>query len=104
MTEGEDLVDKWQQCDSDSRQRVSLLIVRIDAALAHKNNEIRELRRAAADALSGWRYIRAQYGDLDGVGWDRVEKRLVAALARCDYEGILKELSAEEKLKNTLTK
>lgn len=36
---------------------------------------------ALQDALSGWRYIRARHGDLAGVGWDRVEERLVAALA-----------------------
>lgn len=36
---------------------------------------------ALRDALSGWRYIRSAYGDLYGVGWDRVEKALVAALA-----------------------
>ena len=35
---------------------------------------------ALKDALSGWRYIRQIHGDLYGVGWDRVETKLVAAL------------------------
>ena len=36
---------------------------------------------AMKDALSGWRYIRESHGDLYGVGWDRVEQKLVAAIA-----------------------
>ena len=36
---------------------------------------------AMTDALSGWRYIRQHHGDLYGVGWDRVETALAAALA-----------------------
>jgi hypothetical protein len=39
-----------------------------------------EMREALADALSGWRYIRKMHGDLPGVGWDRVENALSAAL------------------------
>jgi hypothetical protein len=38
-------------------------------------------RNAMGDALSGWRYIRGTHGDLYGVGWDRVEQKLDAALA-----------------------
>lgn len=40
-----------------------------------------ELRNAALDALSGWRYIRRAHGDLHGVGWDRVEHALDTTLA-----------------------
>ena len=36
---------------------------------------------AALDALSGWRYIRAVYGDMPGVGWERVEAALRDAIA-----------------------
>jgi hypothetical protein len=43
--------------------------------------EVGRLRAAAADALSGWRYIRERYGDLDGVWWQRVEDGLRAALS-----------------------
>lgn len=42
---------------------------------------VAELRNAALDALAGWRYIRQHHGDLYGVGWDRVENALTAALA-----------------------
>ena len=35
-----------------------------------------ELHLTLCDALSGWQYIRETYGDLYGVGWDRVEHRL----------------------------
>lgn len=36
-----------------------------------------ELHRTLCDALAGWRYIRETHGDLYGVGWERVENRLV---------------------------
>lgn len=39
------------------------------------------LAEAARDMLSGWRYIREVHGDLSGVGWDRAEGKVVAALA-----------------------
>ena len=35
-----------------------------------------QLHLTLCDALSGWKYIRETYGDLYGVGWDRVQKRL----------------------------
>ena len=41
---------------------------------------ISELEAAASDALSGWMYIRANHGDLYGVGWERVEDALTKAL------------------------
>ena len=41
---------------------------------------VKVLEAAAADALSGWQYIRAIHGDLSGVGWDRVEHALSSAL------------------------
>jgi hypothetical protein len=44
-------------------------------------NSHEQMLAAANDALSGWRYIREQHGDLYGVGWDRVEQALVAAIA-----------------------
>lgn len=47
-----------------------------------RNNALAvELRTTLNDALAGWRYIRANHGDLYGVGWDRVENRLNSALA-----------------------
>jgi len=39
------------------------------------------LMLAAADMLSGWRYIRETHGDLYGVGWDRAQKAVESALA-----------------------
>lgn len=41
-----------------------------------------DLLAAAKDALAGWRYIRATHGELYGVGWDRVEQALTAAISR----------------------
>lgn len=38
------------------------------------------LREAMTDMLGGWRYIRETYGDLAGVGWDRVESKAQEAL------------------------
>ena len=42
--------------------------------------EIERLREAMTDMLGGWRYIRETYGDLAGVGWDRVEQKARKAL------------------------
>ncbi len=44
--------------------------------------ELEAAREAMKDALSGWRYIRETHGDLYGVGWDRVEQKLTAAMNR----------------------
>jgi hypothetical protein len=44
------------------------------------------LRAAAIDALAGWRYIRQVHGDLPGVGWERVENALAAALDAADKD------------------
>jgi hypothetical protein len=46
--------------------------------------EVKALREALADMLSGWRYIRQHHGDLAGVGWDRAEQAARAALAQGD--------------------
>lgn len=43
-----------------------------------------EAREALFDARSGWRYIRAYHGELSGVGWDRVEDKLSATLAKLE--------------------
>ncbi len=40
-----------------------------------------ELKAAATDAYYGWKYIREHHGDLYGVGWDRVQNALHAALS-----------------------
>lgn len=50
-------------------------------ATAHLLKASPALYLAASDALAGWRYIRANHGDLYGVGWDRVEQALTAALS-----------------------
>jgi hypothetical protein len=57
-------------------------IVKQMRANAHLIAAAPDLYSAATDALAGWRYIRAQHGDLDGVGWDRVEQALTEALAK----------------------
>jgi len=43
-------------------------------------NTHEELITMLADTLSEWRYIRKTYGDLYGVGWDRVENALQLAV------------------------
>lgn len=37
---------------------------------------------AMTDMREGWRYIRTKHGDLSGVGWDRAEQAVDAALTR----------------------
>ncbi len=37
---------------------------------------------AMTDMLAGWRYIRSNHGDLYGVGWDRAEQAMEAALSQ----------------------
>lgn len=46
--------------------------------------EIEKLRAALTDMLSGWKYIRANHGDLYGVGWDRAQSKAEKALGRKD--------------------
>ena len=41
-----------------------------------------ELLEALKDMLSGWEYIRANHGDLYGVGWDRAQIKALAAIAK----------------------
>lgn len=43
-----------------------------------------DLLEALKDMLSGWRYLRAVYGDLSGVGWDRAENAAIAAIAKAE--------------------
>jgi hypothetical protein len=58
------------------QERAALVLDEIGAALERE----RVLRAALTDMLSGWRYIRDTYGDLAGVGWDRVEQKAREAL------------------------
>lgn len=64
--------------------------VHLEAAM-EENAELEaqrdKLRAALADALSGWRYIRAIHGDLEGVGWNRVEMAAAKALAETEGFG-----------------
>jgi len=41
-----------------------------------------DLLEALQDLLSGWKYIRAQHGDLYGVGWDRAQDKAQAAISK----------------------
>lgn len=41
---------------------------------------VAELEDATSDMLAGWRYIRRIHGDLPGVGWDRAQQAVEAAL------------------------
>lgn len=41
-----------------------------------------ELLSALQDMLSGWKYIRAQHGDLYGVGWDRAQNEAENAIKK----------------------
>ena len=46
-----------------------------------RDAEVEALVAAAKDMRSGWKYIRDTYGDLYGVGWDRAQDAVDAALA-----------------------
>lgn len=64
---------------------VDLLLDNGAAALEAAEADAQAMREvvgsALLDARAGWRYIREHHGDLYGVGWDRVEQKLTAALA-----------------------
>ena len=53
----------------------------IKAKIATKDAALGEAEDAITDARAGWRYTREHHGDLYGVGWDRVETKLTAALS-----------------------
>ena len=61
-------------------ENMNATIEALRAQLAARDAEVERLREAARDALSGWIYIRGTHGDLYGVGWDRVQDKLEAAL------------------------
>ena len=72
--------DRWRNlpsmiCPQAHDDRATLL-----AEDERHRAEIERLREALTDMLSGWRYIRETYGDLAGVGWDRVEQKARNAL------------------------
>ena len=46
-----------------------------------------DMYEALMEARSALRYIRESYGELDGVGFGRVESRSTAALAKADGKG-----------------
>lgn len=68
------------ECHMEPSDRNRLAAEIVDALSAHPAGDV-ALRNAALDALSGWQYIRRRHGDLEGVGWDRVESALTSALA-----------------------
>ena len=45
-----------------------------------QEEKIKKLQHSLEDMYSGWKYIRAVYGDLPGVGWDRCDKSANHAL------------------------
>lgn len=53
------------------------LLEQRDSLLAQRD----ALLEAAQDMLSGWKYIRQNHGDLYGVGWDRAQSKVEAAIA-----------------------
>lgn len=55
------------------------VIPNLRAEIAALRDVVRIMDEALADALGGWRYIRANHGDLYGVGWDRVHLKIDAA-------------------------
>ena len=67
-----------KEVERADRLRAEIARVKSDDRKNRAENE--RLRAALTDMLSGWRYIRDTYGDLAGVGWDRVEQKARNAL------------------------
>lgn len=78
--DGDGLLERYGEMP---RRHVTVLAADLRAALTAANVQPLpdDVREALTDALAGWRYIRKHHGDLYGVGWDRVEEKLVAAAA-----------------------
>jgi hypothetical protein len=74
----------WCVCHPQTECNATTVVDWINEGDAHLIAAAPCLYAAAADALAGWRYIREQHGDLYGIGWDRVEQALTAALARAN--------------------
>jgi hypothetical protein len=68
----------WATVAEAERLRLQWTGMKSEVQVCRENTE--RLRKAATDALAGWMYIRRTHGDLYGVGWDRVQSALVAAL------------------------
>lgn len=45
-----------------------------------------DMLAALEDILSGWLYIRQVHGDLSGVGWDRAQEKVDAAIRKARGE------------------
>ena len=77
-----------QQEAQDQAERDLSDAVAADERALHDHDPVREaapeLLAAAKDAFAGWRYIRRQHGDLHGVGWERVDIALGAAIAKAE--------------------
>lgn len=74
-----------KEAERADRLRAEIARVKADEKKSREKNEklraeIERMREAMTDMLSGWRYIRETYGDLAGVGWDRVEQKARNAL------------------------
>jgi len=60
--------------------REAFFLACLEAAIENLRAENARLRGALADMHAGWRYIRLNYGDLSGVGWERCDAAARAAL------------------------
>lgn len=72
----------YGRLQNDQNGTGDLVARTVEADDAHLIAAAPDLHDAAADALAGWHYIRQVHGDLPGVGWDRVDQALTAALAK----------------------
>ncbi len=76
-----DIIERLTEYNKDWRTRAGSA-----QEVAEAISEIKTLRNAAIDALAGWKYIREHHGDLYGVGWERVQTGLEAALSLSSQE------------------
>lgn len=68
-----DVIDSYKMSDGHTSLSVKYEDMRLIAAAP-------DLLEALQDMLAGWEYIRANHGDLYGVGWDRAQNKANSAI------------------------
>ena len=74
-----ELVDEHDFIDCEMTREDAMKAIRRFAASD-------ELLEALKDMNSGWKYLRENYGDLYGVGWDRAQVKADAAIAKAEVQ------------------
>lgn len=87
LAEAREALDIERECSTEYQNNLvneSFVRAEYEETIAAQREEIKALRDALSDMLSGWKYIREVHGDLYGVGWDCAQSKAEAAIASAE--------------------